>query len=328
MEQLQLSLVPIDSEKVKPGDYWITKANSLIEANYRLSLIQQRVILIMASLVQPDDEDFKWYRIKANDFMKVTGTHSHNLYQEMVSSIHNLMEKVITISMNEKIILKTHWINDALYRVGAGYVDVAFSPNLKPFLLHLKERFTSYRLENVIQLRSTYSIRIYELLKQYQNIGRRAVTIELLRKMLGIDSNEYKTYNNLKRKVLMVAHKEINEKTDIAFEFREKKLGRKVNEIEFVINRKETESKSEKLKRRDDARKQKQEAQEDKEKALLRQRIDDYLAQLSPEEQEMLTAEAEAIARKEGSAFMKERKITEPVLNGYRLEIVKKRLAL
>jgi len=324
MEQLQLSLVSIDSEKVKPGDYWVTKANSLIEANYRLSLVQQRVILIMASMVQPDDEDFKWYRIRANDFMKVTGTHSHNLYQEMVSSIHNLMEKVITISINEKIILKTHWINDALYRVGAGYVDVAFSPNLKPFLLHLKERFTSYRLENVIQLKSSYSIRIYELLKQYQSIGRRAVTIELLRKMLGIDSNEYKTYNNLKRKVLMVAHKEINEKTDLCFEFREIKLGRKVNEIEFVINKKETESKSERLKRQREAKKQEK---EDKEKAQRRQKIDDYLAQLSPEEQAALDAEAEAIARKEGSAFMNGRKIAEHILNGYRLEIIGKRLA-
>jgi len=324
MNQLQLSLVPIDSEEVKPNDYWVTKANTLIEANYRLSLIQQRVILIMASMVQPDDEDFKWYRIGANDFMKITGAHSHNLYQEMVSAIHNLMEKVITISINEQVILKTHWINDALYRVGAGYVDVAFSPNLKPFFLHLKERFTTYKLGNIIQLKSTYSIRIYELLKQYQNIGKRVITIESLRKMLGIDPKEYKTYNNLKRKVILVAHKEINDKTDISFEFREIKLGRKVNEIEFIIQKKETENKSEELKRQREARKQEK---ENKKKALQQKKIDGYLAQLSPEEQAALTAEAEAMAREEGGAFLKDRGISEPILNAYRWKIIEKRLA-
>ena len=327
MQQIQIPLTTVDSDMIKPVSHWVTKANSLIEANYRLSLTQQRIVLFMASLVEPDDEDFKTYRIYTKDLMDILDINRSHLYVQMICMIRNLMKIVVTIPLPDGKHLDTHWINNQKYEIGGGYSDITFDPELKPFLLRLKERFTTYRLENVMKLRSIYSIRIYELLKQYQNIGKRGITIESLRKMLGIEPDEYKTYNNLKRKVIMVAHKEINEKTDIAFEFREIKLGRKVNEIEFVINRKETESKSEKLKRREDARKQKQEAQENKEKTLRRQRIDDYLAQLSPEELEALNAEAEAIARKEGSAFMKERKIAEHILNGYRLEIIEKRLA-
>ena len=142
--------------------------------------------------------------------------------------------------------------------------------------------------------------------------------------MLGIDPKEYKTYNNLKRKVILVAHREINEKTDISFEFREIKLGRKVNEIEFNIQKKETENKSEELKRQREARKQEK---EDKKKALQRQKIDGYLAQLSPEEQAALTAEAEAMAREDGGAFLKDREIPEAMLNAYRWKIIEKRLA-
>jgi len=325
MEQLQL--FKIKQDDINARDYIITKANTLVEANYRLTLTQQRIILLMASMVQPDDEDFKLYRLTVGDFMDLLDITRPNLYAQMVGMVDHLMRVVLTIRVGEESYVKTHWIDKARYTVGTGYIDITFDPELKPFFLCLKERFTTYKLENVMRLRSVYSIRIYELLKQYQRIGKRTITIDGLRSMLGIEPKEYHLYGDFKRFVILVAHKEINEKTDISFDFREKKLGRKVNEIEFVINKKETESKSERLKRQREAKKRERKEQDDTEKALQRQRIDDYLAQLSPEEQKALTAEAETLARKEGSAFMKERKITEPILNGYRLEIIGKRLA-
>jgi hypothetical protein len=79
------------------------------------------------------------------------------------------------------------------------------------------------------------------------------------------------------------------------------------------------------LKRQREAKKREK---EDKKKTLRQQKIDDYLAQLSPEEQAELTAEAEAMAREDGGAFMKDREISEPMLNAYRLKIIVKRLAL
>jgi len=322
----QLSLITIEDDMIKPRSFNVTKANNLVEANYRLSLSQQRIVLLMASLIQPDDEDFKTYRIYTKDLMDILDITRPNLYAQMVGMIRDLMQIVLTIRLSDEELLNTHWISSQQYKIGGGYSDITFDPKLKPFLLCLKERFTTYKLENVIRLKSVYSIRIYELLKQYQNIGKRTITIESLRHMLGINPKEYRQYNHFKERVIAAAHKEINEKTDISFDFREKKLGRKVNEIEFVINKKETESKSERLKRQRGAKKRERKEQDDTEKALQRQRIDDYLAQLSPEEQKALTAEAETLARKEGSAFMKERKIAEHILNGYRLEIIRKRL--
>lgn len=320
----QLSLFKIDEEIVKPTEYSITKSNALVEANYRLSLTQQRIILLMASLIQPDDEDFKLYRLTVGGFMDLLDITRPNLYAQMVTMIDHLMRVVITVRVGDGKYVKTHWIKRAEYEVGSGYVDVTFDPDLKPFLLFLKKNFTTYKLENVIKLKSVYSIRIYEILKQYQSIGKRSLTIDALRTMLGMGMNEYKLYGHFKNKVIQVAHKEINEKTDIRFEFREIKLGRKVNEIEFIIQKKETENKSNELKRQREARKQEK---EDKKKALRRQKIDGYLAQLSPEEQTALTAEAEAMAREDGGAFMKDREIPEAMLNAYRWKIIEKRLA-
>ncbi len=319
-------MITIEDDAIRPKDFSITKANTLVEANYRLTLSQQRVILLMVSMIHPDDEDFKEYRIYTKDLMDILDITRPNLYAQMIKMIFDLMHIVLTIRISDSEYLNTHWISSQQYKIGGGYSEITFDPKLKPFLLCLKDRFTTYKLENVIRLKSVYSIRIYELLKQYQNIGKRTITIDGLRSMLRIEPKEYRLYGDFKRKVIMVAYREINEKTDISFEYKEKKLGRKVNEIEFIINKKETESKSEKLKRQREAKKREKKAQEDNEKALWQQKIDGYLAQLSPEEMKALTAEAEALARREGSAFMKERKIAEPVLSGYRREIIGKRL--
>lgn len=38
--------------------------------------------------------------------------------------------------------------------------------DLKPFLLQLKEHYTQYTLDNIMAMKSTYSIRIFELLQE------------------------------------------------------------------------------------------------------------------------------------------------------------------
>ena len=49
-----------------------------------------------------------------------------------------------------------------------------------------------YQLENILSLSSFYAIRIYELLKQYEKIGKRGINIKELRGYLGIKEGEYK----------------------------------------------------------------------------------------------------------------------------------------
>ncbi len=196
---------------------------------------------------------------------------------------------------------------------------------MKPFLLRLKERFTTYKLNNVMKLRSIYSIRIYELLKQYQSIGKRTITIESLRKMLGIEPDEYKTYNNLKRKVIMVAHKEVNEKTDICFDYKEIKLSRKVNEIEFIVQKKAAATQWQ-CKEEERQRTEKRRNREDRKKVLRRQRIDEYLTQLSPVDLAALTAEADALARQEGKNLFVNREVPEQIVKSYLDILVEKKL--
>lgn len=211
----------------------VSKSNTLIEANSRLNLVEQKMLLCLASNIEPSDRDFKTYIFPIKQFHDLLGLSGSTKYTELSKITKELLSKVIEIKVGEELI-QVSWLSSAIYNKNKGTIDLRFDPLLKPFLLELSSKFTSYRLANVVKLKSTYAIRIYELLKQYENIKERIISIENLRYYLdAIDV--YPNYANLKQRVLKPSQKELNQKTDISFEFEEIKLGRKVQKIRFII---------------------------------------------------------------------------------------------
>ena len=113
-----------------------------------------------------------------------------------------------------------------------------FSPVLEPYLLNLKETYTKYRLGYVIHFKSEYSFRFYELMKQYEVIGERTITIEEIKDLLMIDSNRYTKYSHLKAKVIQKSIEEINKYSDIKINLeKEEKEGKKVVGLVFSIKK-------------------------------------------------------------------------------------------
>lgn len=212
----------------------IVKSNYIVEASYKLSVGEQRVIYVLTSMINKDDADFKLYKFTAKEFANIIGTKSKNIYSQVSQYVEALRDRDLTI-IKEKSILKTKWLSSAEYFVDEGYVELEFSPKLKPYLLLLKERFTKLSLEQMVTFNSQYSGRIYEILKQYQNIGFRIFKVEDLKSLLGIEIGEYKLYGDFKRKILLKAQKEINYGSELLIDFEEIKKGRKVEGIKFII---------------------------------------------------------------------------------------------
>jgi hypothetical protein len=205
-----------------------------VEASYKLSTQEQRVILFLVSLIKPEDEDFEDYSISIKEFADLVGVHHKGNYRDVKEITKKLIGKVFTIQSQDEE-LQISWLSSANYISGKGLVTLSFDRKLKPFLLQLKNRFTNYRLHQIMQLKSSFSIRIYELLKQYQKIGVRVFDIENLREKLGIEKEQYKNYNDFKRYVILVAQEELAAKTDISFKFEEIKVGRGVGKIRFFV---------------------------------------------------------------------------------------------
>ncbi|MFK7799529.1 MAG: replication initiation protein [Aureispira sp.] len=223
----------------QPTKALVTKSNNLVEARYHFSIWETRVFTKLVSLIQPGDADFKRYRLHIKDLVQFFGVNDNDAYVKIKAVPDSLLKKVVTIPYTEngeERLLKTGLIAQAtIPKKKEGYIELSFHPDLKPYLLQLKRTFLSYDIRNVLKISSVYSIRIYELLKQYETLGYREFNLEELKVILGV-SDKYKLYGHFKSRIIIKAQEDLQQYTDITFSFREIKNGRKVVAILFEID--------------------------------------------------------------------------------------------
>jgi len=233
---MEISKKQKTSKKEESRGELIVHHNHLIEAKYKLTLQEKRLMCWLASQVKQTDEDFKEHTLSIKDFSRLVDSSGNALHKTLESVTHKLMQKIITIRMlDEKGFTKAALLGGAKYYEGKGLIKLSFHPYLKPYMLQLKEQFTMISLADVMGLRSVHAIRIYELLKQYAPIGSRTISITDLRDCCGIAAAQYTKLSGLKRNVLERAKREINSKTDILIDYEEIKTSRKVTSVRFTI---------------------------------------------------------------------------------------------
>ena len=97
--------------------------------------------------------------------------------------------------------------------------------------------YTKFKIGIALSLRGAHALHFYELLKQYEAIGCRDLTIDDLREKFELQ-NKYKLFNNLKIRVIEPSIKEINEHTDLSVSYTQITKGRKVIALRFSITNK------------------------------------------------------------------------------------------
>ncbi len=215
----------------------VVQSNELIEASYspELTTRAHKVARLILSLISPDDKDLKLYTVPINTLKDFLGykenTSWGNFYPEMKDIADRLNKEPIVIKTQDKV-TTAYFI--AGYEMDSAARTVTFEVSLllKPYLLALKRNFTRYPLHYIARLRSAYSIRLYELLCQYKNIGHRTFELGALQLLLG---SNYEYYANFKDKVLSIAKRDLDANTDITFAYEEIKTGRKVTALKFTI---------------------------------------------------------------------------------------------
>lgn len=224
-------MTDIDQEK-----QLVIQSNPLIEAQYKLDLMAQKIIRYLVSKIKPNDEKLgkdHIYTLTVSDYCKVMDReYRTKVFEDIKAAAEKLLSTKITIRRGNEVI-RTTWIASYKYHMTEGWFEFSFSDHLERELLKLKDQFTQYYLKNVSKLKSQYSIRLYELLRQYVSIGQRRETIEDLRAMLGIEDREYTIFRDFKQWVIKRAQSEITQRTDIDFEFKVIKLSRKPIAILF-----------------------------------------------------------------------------------------------
>jgi len=212
--------------------------NNLVEAKYSMTLQQKRIMIWLVSQIKPNDIDFKEHILTIKELIEICQLSGESSYKEIKNITFSLIEKGIRIidisNPDNKREIQVSWLSSADYY--KGQVKLSFSPKLKPYLLQLKDRFTTINTLDLMQFKSVYAIRIYELLKQYRNIGERVLSIQEIKGYCGIN-DKLKTYPNFEKKLLLISQREINQKSDIQLEFERIKNSRKIVAIKFKISK-------------------------------------------------------------------------------------------
>ena len=223
----------------------VTKANDLIQkSRFNLSLQQQKIVLYLISQITSLDEDFKLYEFSIAEFCRVCGIddNSGKTYQDLKTAIKEIADKSLWVAIDEKRETLLRWIEKPYIDAGSGTIRIRLDSDMKPFLLQLKQNFTSYELLWTLHFKSKYTIRLYELVKSlhFHDLGDylRRYSVDELKRLLG--GEVYREYRDFKRRVLVPAVKEINQYSDKSVSFEEIRRGRKVIGIEFDITSKDS----------------------------------------------------------------------------------------
>lgn len=199
----------------------------LVNAKYKLSTAEIRFVMVALTQLENDDTEFTEYEIKVSELEEKLQAEQNETRLKQFAK--KLLSKPLEVPTEDGFII-ANWFADIEYIKGQAKFKVSFSKKLKPYLLELKKRYVSYNLKNILPLTSSYSVRIYQMLKEYEKLKIRYIKVDELMDILQVP-NSYKLYSKFKQGILQVAEREICEHTDICFTFEEEKEGRKVDRL-------------------------------------------------------------------------------------------------
>lgn len=218
----------------------VVKSNKLIEASYRLTLTEQRLILLAIVYARKTGlglSEKNLLTISASDYAAQFGADEKSAYAQIEQAAKTLFSRFVVINDHHPETGKprssdVRWVQKTSYISGAGLVQLKFSDDVIPLVTRLETEFTSYKLVVVSKLSSAYAIRLYELLIQWGSIGNREIEINWLKHTFQIDG-EYQRLERLKSRVIDVAIKQINEHSDLTVSYSQRKSGRTVTHLIF-----------------------------------------------------------------------------------------------
>lgn len=234
----------------------VVKSNRLVEASYRLTLNEQRIILYAICRSREEQKGLfpdSPVVITAEAFAKqFPSIDKSNVYAQLKEAMDALYDRSVTLHETDEDtdlpqVSKTRWISKASYIDGAGRIKIVFTADVIKYITRLEKEFTSYQLEKVGNMTSFYAVRIYELLAQHREVGSRTLNLKELRETLQIGLDEYKLTADFKKWVIEVAVDQINKHSDLTVKYEPKKTGRAITDFAFKIKAKDAKPKRQAL---------------------------------------------------------------------------------
>ena len=230
----------------------VVKDNALIQASYTLDLVEQRLMLLAIMEARETGKGIapdSLLQIHAHSYAEHFDVNKETAYTVMKDASKGLFDRYVTYhDKNPKTgkdrSFHCRWVDKIGYEKDTGIVYLRFTHDVVPLITRLEQQFTSYDIEQISSLNSTYAIRLYELLIQWRSVGKTPVfDLQQFRQQLGVEEIKYSRMSDFKKYVLDFAVQQINEHTDITVKYDQHKQGRIITGFTFNFKVKATSKK-------------------------------------------------------------------------------------
>lgn len=222
------------------NDLIVRKDNALTRAAYTLSLAEHRLILLAVADANGQADILKDMTVYADDYAERFKVTRQAAYMALHDATKQLFERKFSYveqapnGATRQVV--SRWIQRVKYGESEGLVNLRFADDVIPLLTDLQARFTQYALSHIVGLTSTYAVRLYEVLMSWRGTGKTPVIeVAEVRRLLGIEPDEYTRMEAFKRRALDVAVKQINEHSDITTSYEQHKKGRTIAGFSFTF---------------------------------------------------------------------------------------------
>lgn len=243
-------------------DYLVVKSNDLVlQTRYQFSMIEQKTIAYVCSMIRPSEKNKSGYVLDYEfdvlEYAHICGIASTGkLYDDVKRALKGLRDKSMWLTLPNGSETVVGWLDRVTADKGNGKIKIRIDDRLAPYLFELQSRYLSYGLKNILCMKSQFSIRLYEMFRAYLGLQSACCdsrsrmekinnpvpyewTIdidELKRRLMVADIKSYQRDNSVfKRKVLDPACAEINQFSDISFDFEMLKKGRSFYAVRFTV---------------------------------------------------------------------------------------------
>lgn len=224
----------------------VSKSKDLLKlkdfANVNISLQEFKILDIYLSRINPQDLTSAKVVFTKDEYCEIMNISSNKVRPEQLEKYtSNLLSSQLRITLDAKgkgsyrqinifssceyfkdddlIIIECNHTNDMIKRL---FFDIE------------NFRYIKYNLENTVYLKSLHSFNLYMYLLDNKFKGEWKISIDDLKDELKCNIDYYKQFKRFHDDVLKKAVKEINEKTNIRFDYDKVKNGRNVIAIKFA----------------------------------------------------------------------------------------------
>jgi plasmid replication initiation protein len=233
---------------VTPGaETKIRQNNDFIDGRYNMDVVEKRIMYLLILQMNYGQKDLfgnATFNIRIKDI--AAGNESFNNYTYVRKVCNKLQRKIINIKDDKLrgVYTDVQLLGEVTYRPNQGIINVfVFEKVIKKYFNDFSGgNFTEIQIMKALSLETVHGQRFYELCNRFKDTGYWTISLDKLKHSLALDGTNpetgnpyYVDYSMFKNKVLVVAQRELESKTELSFTFREIRDGRTVVRLEFNI---------------------------------------------------------------------------------------------